>query len=57
MQAKVEIVRKHFVNKETEEQVRYYEYVVELDGQRINLKPAEQKRGLANYILDKIYKD
>lgn len=52
----VKIARKSFTDKETGELKRYYEFVGELDGNKVTFRPHESKRALVNYILDKNYK-
>lgn len=57
MVVKANIEKKNFTDDKTGEVKRYYEFSVVLDGQVIALNIRKDKKYLANYILDKVYKE
>jgi len=57
MVSKVNIEKKYFVDEKTGENKRYYEFTCVLDGQIVALCVRKDKKSLANYILDRTYKE
>ena len=57
MNIKCNIEKKNFTDEKTGELRRYYEFNVVLDGKVIRLLLRREDKSLANYILDRIYKE
>lgn len=55
MKLNLVIEKKSFENS-NEEMVDYFSYTTEIDGNKIRLKPVEEDKKLANYLLKNNYK-